>query len=124
MKDLAAVGIKTELRTMPFDQLVDTVARPRDFDALLVGVTSAPDPDPYPFFHSSQNKDPGYNFSGFSTLPLDRNLEAARRTSDREQRRILYEPLFQTIATEAPVVFLYFSDHRSEERRVGKECRL
>jgi peptide/nickel transport system substrate-binding protein len=111
VRDLAAVGIKVELRTMPFDQLVDTVARPRDLDALLVGVTSAPDPDPYPFFHSSQGKDPGYNFSGFSTLPLDRNLEAARRTSDREQRRALYEPVFQAIATEVPVVFLYFSDN-------------
>jgi peptide/nickel transport system substrate-binding protein len=110
-QDLASVGIKTQVRTLPFDQLVDTVARPRDFDALLLGVTGAPDPDPYPFFHSSQAKDPGYNFSGFSTLPLDRNLEAARRVSDRDQRRALYEPVFQTIATEVPVIFLYFSDH-------------
>lgn len=111
VQDLAVVGIRAELRTMPFDQLVDTVARPRDFDALLIGVTSASDPDPYPFFHSSQSRDPGYNFSGFSTLPIDRNLEAARRASDREQRRALYEPFFQAVATEVPVVFLYFSDH-------------
>lgn len=109
--DLRLVGIEAPLATKPFDQLVDTVARPRAFDALLVGITSASDPDPYPFFHSSQSRDPGFNFSGFSTLPLDRNLESARKAPDRDQRRALYEPVFQAIATEVPVVFLYFSDH-------------
>ena len=109
--DLEAVGIKARVDTVPFDQLVDSVARPRAFDALLVGITSAPDPDPYPFFHSSQSKDPGSNFSGFSTLPIDRNLESARKAGDREQRKALYEPVFQAIAVEVPVVFLYFSDY-------------
>ncbi|MBI2773845.1 MAG: peptide ABC transporter substrate-binding protein [Chloroflexi bacterium] len=111
VSDLLRVGIAAELRAVPFDELLDTVARPRDFDALLVGITSAADPDPYPFFHSSQTRDPGYNFSGYSTLPMDRNLEAARRTADREGRRALYEPVFQTIATEVPVLFLYFADY-------------
>jgi peptide/nickel transport system substrate-binding protein len=108
--DLSAVGMAVTLRIMPFDDLVRGVVRPRDFDALLVGITSSADPDPYPFFHSSQVKDPGTDLSGFSTLPIDRNLENARRTNDREQRRALYEPVFQAIATEVPVVFLYFSD--------------
>jgi peptide/nickel transport system substrate-binding protein len=108
--DLRLVGVEVRLEVKPFDQLVETVARPRAFDALLVGITSAPEPDPYPFFHSSQAKDPGFNFSGFSTLPLDRSLEAARRVGDRDQRRSLYEPIFQTIASEVPVVFLYFAD--------------
>lgn len=108
---LARVGIQAQLRTVPFQQLVDEVIRPRSFDALLVGIASTPDPDPYAFFHSSQSSDPGFNFSGFSTLPMDRSLEAARRTADRERRRELYEPVFQTIANEVPVVFLYFSDH-------------
>lgn len=109
--DLAAVGIQARLNALPFDELVRTVARPRAFEALLVGITSAADPDPYPFFHSSQGKDPGFNFSGYSTLPIDRNLEAARRVADREQRRALYGPVFRSIATEVPVVFLYFSDY-------------
>ena len=109
--DLRLIGIEAKLVTKPFDELVDTVARPRAFDALLVGITSTPDPDPYPFFHSSQAKDPGFNFSGFSTLPLDRSLEAARKAGDRDQRKALFEPVLQTIATEVPVVYLYFSDH-------------
>lgn len=109
--DLATVGIRADLRTYPFNELVDDVIRPRAFDALLVGITSTPDPDPYSFFHSSQATDPGFNLSGYSTLTMDRALEAARRIADREQRRMLWAPVFQTIANEAPVIFLYFADH-------------
>jgi peptide/nickel transport system substrate-binding protein len=109
--DLKKVGIAAELVTYPFGELVEKVIPSRDFDALLVGITSAPDPDPYSFFHSSQTQHPGFNFSGYSTLPMDRALEAARQTSDRESRKALWSPVFQTISTEVPVVYLYFSDH-------------
>lgn len=114
--DLAAIGISAQPRTLPFAELVAAVVRPRAFDALLVGITSGADPDPYPFFHSSQARDPGSNFSGFSTLPIDRNLESARRAGDRDQRKALYDPVFQTIAVEVPVVFLYFSDYLYAQR--------
>ena len=109
--DLLSVGILAEPRPVPFEVLVDQVARPRAFDALLVGISSGSDPDPYPFFHSSQSRDPGYNFSGWSTLPMDRNLEAARRADDREQRRSFYGPVLQAVALEVPVVLLYFADY-------------
>jgi len=102
---------------VPFAELVDRVARQRAFDVLLVGINLGNDPDPYPFFHSSQSKDPGDNFSGFATLPIDRALEAARRTYDQKIRRDLYTPVFQAIATEVPVVFLYFSDYLYVQRR-------
>src|SRR5439155_250042 len=99
------------VNSMPFGQLVDSVARQRTFDALLVEIAVSGDPDPYTFFHSTEVTDPGHNFSGFSTLPIDRNLEAARRTFDEGARRDLYAPVFQAIAKEVPVVFLYFSDY-------------
>ncbi|MFN2520757.1 MAG: peptide ABC transporter substrate-binding protein, partial [Candidatus Limnocylindria bacterium] len=109
--DLNAAGMKVDLVTLPFGELVDKTARQRTFDALLVGVTIPGDPDPYGFFHSSQAKDPGHNFSGYATLPLDRDLESARRTSDLDARRALYAPVFQAIAADVPVVFLYFADY-------------
>lgn len=109
--DLAVVGIAVTVRTYPFGELVDRVARQRDFDALLVGITVGNDPDPYPFFHSSQVNDPGDDFSGYSTLALDRLLEQARRTVDQAKRRELLGQIFTTIATDVPVVFLYYSDY-------------
>jgi len=116
-EDLRAIGMKVELRSMPFAELVDRIARQRSFDAMLVSVARSGDPDPYEFFHSSQSRDPGHNFSGYSTLPLDRSLESARRISDQAKRLELYVTVFQQIAIEAPVVFLYFSDYLYAIRR-------
>lgn len=121
---LKEIGIAAEVRALPFGELVDPVIRQRTFDALLVGVTGGADPDPYPFLHSSQVKDPGANFSGFSTLPLDRLLEGARRVSEREERRALYEPVFQTVATEVPIIFLYFSDHLYAQRATVRGLKI
>jgi peptide/nickel transport system substrate-binding protein len=116
-EDLAAIGMRVELKAMPFNELVATAVRDRAYDALLIGVSVSGDPDPYSFFHSSEIKDPGHNFSGYTTLALDRSLEAARRTTDQGKRRELYTSVFQTIATEVPVVFLYFSDYLYAQAR-------
>lgn len=115
--DLSAIGMRVELRAMPFTELIETAARERTYDALLIGISVSGDPDPYSFFHSTEIKDPGHNFSGYSTLTMDRSLEAARRTTDHTKRRELYTSVFQTIATEVPVVFLYFSDYLYAQAR-------
>lgn len=122
--DLNAIGMKVDVKTMPFGELVDSAARQRNFDALLVEIAVAGDPDPYSFFHSTEVNDPGHNFSGFSTLPIDKNLEAARRTFDEAARRELYAPVFQIIANEVPVVYLYFSDYLYAQSRTVQGLRI
>jgi len=110
--DLTAVGMRVDVKAVPFADLVDKVVRQRTFDTLLVGITvGGSDPDPYAFFHSSQVKDPGDNFSGYNTLTIDRALENGRRTFDQDQRKELYARVFQAIAAEVPVLFLYNSDY-------------
>jgi peptide/nickel transport system substrate-binding protein len=123
-RDLNAVGMSVTVNSMPFGQLVDSVARQRSFDALLVEIAVSGDPDPYTFFHSTEVNDPGHNFSGYSTLPIDRNLEAARRTFDETARRDLYAPVFQAISKEVPVVFLYFSDYLYAQSRLVQGLRI
>jgi peptide/nickel transport system substrate-binding protein len=122
--DLAAIGMRVEMRPMPFAELIQKSARERTYDALLIGVSVSGDPDPYSFFHSSENKDPGHNFSGYSTLTIDRSLEAARRTTDQAKRRELYTTVFQSIATDVPVVFLYFSDYLYAQNRQVQGLRI
>ena len=122
--DLANVGIAVQIRAVTFADLVDRVARQRDFDALLVGITVGNDPDPYPFFHSSQVTDPGDNFSGYSTLSTDRLLEQARRTIEQPKRRELFGQVFNAIASDLPVVFLYYSDYLYAQSKVVKGFRV
>lgn len=111
LNDLREVGIAAQLQSVPFAQLLDTVVPARSYDALLLGITGSGDPDPYPLFHSTEIADPGHNFSGYNTLAIDRALESARKTSDQSKRIQLMTPVFQSIATDVPVVFLYFSDY-------------
>jgi peptide/nickel transport system substrate-binding protein len=121
---LRAVGMKVDVKTQPFGELVELTARQRSFDALLVGISVSGDPDPYSFFHSTAASDPGNNFSGYSTLPIDRNLENARRTIDEGARRELYAPVFRTISEEVPVVYLYFSDFLYAQDRSVQGLRI
>lgn len=122
--DLEAIGMRVEVRAVAFGELVERVARQRDFDALLVGITVGSEPDPYPFFHSSQLSDPGDNFSGYSTLPTDRLLEQARRAIDLGKRRDLFAQVFAAIATDVPVVFLYYADYLYAQDRTVKGLRI
>jgi peptide/nickel transport system substrate-binding protein len=110
-EDLGKIGIAVDLRAVPFSTLLESVIRERGYDALLIGITGSGDPDPYPLFHSSEVADPGHNFSGYATLPLDRALESSRRTSVQPKRLELIAPVFQSVANEAPVIFLYFPDY-------------
>jgi peptide/nickel transport system substrate-binding protein len=122
--DLAAIGMRVDVQAAPFAVLVDRIARQRTFDALLVGITVGNDPDPYPFFHSSQLSDPGDNFSGYSTLATDRLLEQARRTVDQGKRRDLFAQVFNAVATDVPIVFLYYSDYLYAQSRAVKGVRI
>ncbi len=109
--DLGQIGIDVRVRAVPFAELVQVIVPPRAFDALLIGVAGSGDPEPYALFHSSEIPSPGSNLSGYFTLPMDRALEAARRTSDEAKRLELLRPVFEAIATEQPVIFLYFADY-------------
>ncbi|HEV8654687.1 MAG TPA: peptide ABC transporter substrate-binding protein [Candidatus Limnocylindria bacterium] len=122
--DLAVIGMRVELKAMPFSELIERAVRDRTYDALLIGIGVSGDPDPYSFFHSSEVKDPGHNFSGYFTFTMDRSLEAARRTTDQAKRRELYTSVFQSLATEVPVVFLYFSDYLYAQNRQVQGLRI
>jgi peptide/nickel transport system substrate-binding protein len=122
--DMRLIGIQADMRPVPFGELIERVVRERAYDVLLIGITGSGDPDPYPLFHSSEIADPGHNFSGYFTLPLDRALEASRRTSDQAKRRELLTPVFQTIATEVPVIFLYFPDYLYAQSKQVQGLRI
>ncbi|TMD58103.1 MAG: peptide ABC transporter substrate-binding protein [Chloroflexi bacterium] len=109
--DLDAIGISAQVEVVSFNQLVDTRARERTFDAMVLAVSTGMDPDPYTFWHSSQVKDPGLNLTSYATLGMDRALEQARRTLDQTQRKDLYGQVFMQLQEDAPAVYLYFADY-------------
>src|SRR4029078_4392127 len=60
-EDLAAIGMRVELKSMPFSELLETAARERAYDALLIGISVSGEPDPASFFPSSQLNAPRHH---------------------------------------------------------------
>ncbi len=103
---------------------------PRLFDVLLYGMNTFIDPDRFELFHSSQDKTPGLNLSGYKgtqetvqvgedangnktvvrVSKVDNILENTRKLDpreDKERRKENYLEFQTLLADDAPVVFLY-----------------
>ncbi len=102
-----AVGVMTELEIVPASKLQKDKIRPRDYEALLYGEIIGPDPDPYPFWHSSQNSGQGLNLAVFSNRRVDELLEKARLTTNDDERAGYYREFQTILAEELPAIFLY-----------------
>jgi len=102
-----SIGIQAELEIVPASRIQQDKIRSRDYDVLLYGEIIGPDPDPYPFWHSSQNEGSGLNLAVFSNRKVDELLEKARATTDEETRAELYEEFQDILAEDLPAIFLY-----------------
>lgn len=101
------VGVKTNLDIVSSGRISREVIKPRNYDALLYGEIVGADPDPFPFWHSSQNQDPGLNLAIFANRQVDKLLEDARKTTDAAKRHELYSQFQNIIVSEIPAIFLY-----------------
>lgn len=76
-----------------------------DFDVLLSGQDLPPDPDQYPFWHSTQMQT---NITGYSNVKIDKLLEDGRQEQDREKRKTIYADFQRRLVDDAPTIFLYY----------------
>lgn len=101
------IGAKVNIDYYSAEDIQSQVIRTRNYEALLFGQIVGNDPDPYPFWHSSQQEHPGLALAIFSDKEVDQLLEEARKSSDDEERRTRYLHIQNNIAEEVPAVFLY-----------------
>lgn len=73
------LGVTVIVETRTATDLAKEVLPKRAYDVLIYGLDFGPDPDPYPFWHSSQISESGLNLSNFANLDADRILERARK---------------------------------------------
>lgn len=106
-QDLAKIGIQVNIRVMEWTTLIHQFIDKRQFQAVILGWTTGPDPDLYDIFHSSKVDSPGLNFIGYKNPEVDRLLEEGRYTLDREKRKKIYYKLQEVLAEDQPYTFLY-----------------
>jgi len=105
------IGIKTDLQIVDKSKIFQDVIKSRNYQALMFGENLGSDPDPFPFWHSSQNEYPGLNLAIFSDKNIDKLLEDARKTNDWNTRLTDYQKFQSILATDLPAIFLYNSTY-------------
>ena len=92
-----SLGVPTKVK------IVNSV--PPDYEVLLSAQEVPPDPDQYPFWHSTQTQT---NITRFVNVKIDKLLEDARQELDTESRKKIYADFQRRLVEEAPAVFLYY----------------
>ncbi|MDO8474249.1 MAG: ABC transporter substrate-binding protein [bacterium] len=101
------LGIETIIQTYPQVELERDVIKPRNYQTLLFGEIVGKIPDPFPFWHSSQKKDPGLNLSSYESKEADKLLGSIRKELDEQARATMYESLQALLLKDVPALFLY-----------------
>lgn len=96
-KSWTDIGIKTRVQ-------IETSV-PENYQVLLSGQDIPPDPDQYPFWHSTQQ---GTNTTGYANVKIDKLLEDGRQELDQEKRALIYTDFQRRLVEDAPAVFLYY----------------
>lgn len=101
------LGININIETIDISSLEKDVIKPRDFEILLFGEVLGAIPDPYPFWHSSQIKDPGLNLSQYKNEKADQLLKENRQALEEEKRKEYLEEFQNIVIEDLPAIFLY-----------------
>lgn len=102
-----SLGVTVVTDQFTQSDLVQTVIRERDFEVLLFGIDPGRTQDAFPFWHSSQQNDPGLNVAQYTNLTVDESLELLRTTSDTEERSGAIATVNTIIQEERPAIFLF-----------------
>ena len=101
------IGIAVEPEFLDVSEIIQNCIRPRDYEILLFGEVIGSDPNPYPYWHSSQRRDPGFNLSLYSNEKVDKLLEEARVNLNPEVRIRKYQEFQNIVVDDIPAIFLY-----------------
>ena len=103
-----AIGIKVNITNASISEFQQNFVRPRDYESLLFGQEYfGNEPDPYPFWHSNEKKDPGKNIANFENKDVDKILEETRENHDIKKRQENYNKFEKLVSEEYPALFLY-----------------
>lgn len=119
------IGVGVEIQSYSAGVIQQTVVGPRDYEILLYGEILPADPDPYPFWHSTQTRSPGLNLSLLKDEEIDKLLEEARKETDQNTRREKYVEFQKRFFDLTPAIILYqpyyLYGHRDNVRGMGME---
>lgn len=108
VEQLQALGLEAKLNVYEENQeFVANVIAKRNYDILVYEVELGADPDPLPYYHSSQASGSGLNLSNYRNTLVDDLLVGARETLDTTLRAKKYESFLEYWVDDVPAIGLY-----------------
>jgi len=107
---LGFVGIDVKIRVVEWATFLKEFVHKGNFEAVILGWTTTPDPDIYEVWHSTKTNPGELNFIGYKNAEVDRLLVQGRNTFDIAKRRSAYFRIQEILADEQPYTFLYVPD--------------
>ena len=106
---LRDMGMQAYARPMAFSALLQQVKGKREFDAFILGYGKLNlDPDYVgTFFYSKQDKERGWNMSGYRNKTFDKLRNKQRGQLDRDQRRETLWEMQRILIEDVPYIPLY-----------------
>lgn len=102
-----ALGVEVSFEFYEQGDLVQTIIRPRDYQALLFGMDVGRSLDLYPFWHSASREDPGLNVSLYANMTVDQLVSDLRTATSTDSRDKLIGRFVTEIEREQPAIFLF-----------------
>ncbi|OGG11986.1 hypothetical protein A2Z00_02050 [Candidatus Gottesmanbacteria bacterium RBG_13_45_10] len=87
---------------------------PSGYQILLSAQDVPPDPDQYPFWHSTQTQT---NVTGYANVKIDKLLEDGRQEIDTEKRKTIYADFQRRLVDDDPATFLYYAKSYTINRK-------
>lgn len=115
--ELARAGVRARIRTLEWTTFVERVDSGDYEAATLAWAASDANPDPFPYWHSSQLPPTGVNVAFYRNPAADELMEKARSERDPERRREIYHRLHRVFREDPPVVFVVNSSQKYAFRR-------
>lgn len=109
-KRLKDIGINVKIKILEWSVFLSECVMKRNFDAVLLGWSLSPDPDPFDIWHSSKIKEGEFNFIGYKNPEVDNLIIEGRRTFDQEKRKTIYHKIQEIVFQEQPYMFLYSAE--------------
>ena len=106
--NLRELGIECNVSSYTESQeFVANIISKRNYDILVYEIELGADPDPLPYYHSSQAQAAGLNLSNYRNTLVDDLLIGARGTMDETLRLRKYESFLEYWATDVPAIAIY-----------------
>ncbi len=106
-KQWGVLGVTVKPQFLTAEQLQQTALSAHSYDVLLYGISIGADPDVYAYWHSSQARQGGLNFSEWKSERADSALEVARTRLESVLRTARYQTFLDEWLKSAPAVALY-----------------